>query len=405
MGNLWKIIIVCVYIQACFGERDPAPAQISETLQCARCPKKTTTTTHRTTTHSTTHTTHITTLNTTTPHPTTHTNHTSTPHPTTHTNHTSTPHPTTHTNHTSTPHPTTHTNHTSTPHPTTHTNHTSTPHPTTHTNHTSTPHPTTHTNHTSTPHPTTHTNHTSTPHPTTHTNHTSTPHPTTHTNHTSTPHPTTHTNHTSTPHPTTHTNHTTYPPTTVPPSTEYIVNGTTGICLRITASFNISINDTTRREIVIPPAPKTKASGNCFAEKAWLTLTFPHGQLTVTFIQDTKNNEFFLGEVNITLMNTGSEKFDNASLKDMVTPLKHSFSCDKVDIQVTSKVSFSVMNVKAQAFQLDNGNYGPEIKCSKGSPNMTVAIVVGVILVVLILIVVIAYFVARRRSQSGYQPL
>ncbi|XP_071988028.1 lysosome-associated membrane glycoprotein 1-like isoform X2 [Engystomops pustulosus] len=369
MGDPRKVIILCLYLQACHTDWAPAPTQRNTTPPCVWC---------KTTTHHT--------LHTATPRPTTHTNYISTPHTTTPTNNITTPHQTTHTKHT-----TTHTNHT-TPHPTTHTNHT-TPHPTTHTNHT-TPHPTTHTNHT-TPHPTTHTNHT-TPHPTTHTNHT-TPHPTTHTNHT-TPHPTTHTNHT--------TSHltTTYTPTTAPP-TEYVVNGTGGICLRIMASFNISLISKTKQEIVIPSEPRTRASGNCSAQEAWLNLAFPLGQLHITFRQDTKDKTFFLREVNITLNLKDYWMFAGAVVKGMVTPLGRAFTCEKVDIEVTPNVSFSMMNVKAQAFKLEGGNYGKEMKCSSGSPNMTVPIVVGVILVVLILIVVIAYLVARRRNQRGYQPL
>lgn len=160
-----------------------------------------------------------------------------------------------------------------------------------------------------------------------------------------------------------------------------------------------------QEKIVIPPAPSTKASGNCSEDKAWLTLTFPQGQVAITFTQDTKASNFFLGAVNITLKNTGPETFDNTSLRDMVTPLGRSFSCDKVDIQVTPKVVFSVMNVRAQAFRLQGGNFGREMKCSNGSHDMTVPIVVGVILAVLILIVVIAYLVARQRGQRGYQPL
>lgn len=111
---------------------------------------------------------------------------------------------------------------------------------------------------------------------------------------------------------------------------------------------------------MIPPAPSTKASGNCSEDKAWLTLTFPQGQVAITFTQvltdygvvggrlsgygdgdftwsllggnstsykvgelwtqcgyfadedvfllsqDTKASNFFLGAVNITLKNTGN---------------------------------------------------------------------------------------------------
>ncbi|KAM4039063.1 lysosome-associated membrane glycoprotein 1-like isoform 2-T2 [Anomaloglossus baeobatrachus] len=380
METLSKFLIFCLYIQASCSDQDPAPARRNAIAPYRWWPWKTTT--RRTTTHSTTHTT--------TPQTTVHTNHTTMPHTTVHTNHTTMPHTTVHTNHTTMPHTTVHTNHTTMPHTTVHTNHTTMPHTTIHTNHTTMPHTTVHT---------------TTPHPTAHTNHTSTPHPTAHTNHTSTPHPTAHTNHTSTPHPTAHTNQTSLPVTTMPPSTEYFVNGTAGVCLRITASFKISYNDTRKSEIVNLPEPGTEASGNCSAEKAWLSLTFPQGQVTITFSQDTKDNNFFLSEVNITLKSLEPEKFGNSSLKAMVTPLARSFSCEKVNIEVTSNVSLAIMHVKAQAFKLDGGNYGTEMKCSDGSKDMTVPIVVGIVLVVLILIVVIAYFVARQRSHRGYQSL
>ncbi|XP_077117617.1 lysosome-associated membrane glycoprotein 1-like [Ranitomeya variabilis] len=347
MGKLSTILIICIYIQACCSDQDPAPDRRNAIPPCLWCPKKTTT--HRTTTHLTSHTT--------------------------------------------------------TAQTTAHTNHTTMPPITAHTNHTTMPPTTAHTNHTTMPPTTAHTNHTTMPHTTTHTNYTSTPHPTGHTNHTSTPHPTGHTNHTSTPHPTAHTNQTSLPVTTMPPSTEYVVNGTTGVCLRITASFKISYNDTKTSEIVNLPEPDTEPSGNCSADKAWLTLTFPQGQVTITFSQDTKDNNFFLNEVNITLKSLEPEKFGNSSLKAMVTPLRRFFSCEKVNIEVTPNVSLSVMKVKAQAFKLDGGNYGREMKCSDGSQNMTVPIVVGIILVVLILIVVIAYIVARQRSHRGYQSL
>ncbi|KAG9460960.1 hypothetical protein GDO78_018589, partial [Eleutherodactylus coqui] len=217
-----------------------------------------------------------------------------------------------------------------------------------------------------TTHSTLHTTHTtarSTPRPTAHANHTSTP--AAHAN-TTTPHPTAHANHTSTPAAHANTtyfttipagNQTSLPPTA--PPTEYVVNGTTGVCLRITASFRISFNDSARPGIVIPPAPRTRASGSCSAEKAWLTLTFPHGQVGITFRQDAEGNNFFLGAVNITLKDKGSEKLGNDGVRDMLTPLGRAFSCAEVDIHVTSNVTLTVMNVKAQAFKLEGGEYGP----------------------------------------------
>ncbi|XP_063786741.1 macrosialin isoform X2 [Pseudophryne corroboree] len=380
---------------ACTGEYvtpGPASTQSTTTPQCIECPKKTTT-------HSTTqHTTH-----TTTPHTTQHTNHTTTPHTTQHTNHTTTPHTTQHTNHTTTPHTTQHTNHTTAPHTTQHTNHTTTLHTTQHTNHTTTPHTTQHTNHTTTPHTTQHTNHTTTPHTTQHTNHTTAPHTTHHTNHTTTPHTTQHTNHT-TQHHTTNP-HTTQHPTPAPSSSEYVVNGTSGVCLRMRAAFKIKINGTKKMdEIVIPAPPSTQASGNCSGQQAQLTLTYPRGQLILTFRQNETDKNFYLGAVNITV-DIGSEQFSNTHLRYMVTPLGRSFSCEEVDLEVTPKVQFVAMDVRAQAFKLQGGNYGKELKCSDGPPNMTVPIVIGVILLVLVLVVVLAYVIARQRSHGGYQTL
>ncbi|XP_075062259.1 macrosialin [Mixophyes fleayi] len=294
---------------------------------------------------------------------------------------------------------------TTTRHTTQHTSHTTTAQTTLHTNHTTTPQTTLHTNHTTTPQTTVHTNHTTTPYTTLHTNHTTTPYTTLRTNHT-TPHTTSHTNHT-TPHNTTspHTQHTTQHPTTLPPSWEYFVNSTSEVCLRIRASFQIQVNDTRIREIVIPPPPSTKASGNCSAQNAQLTLTFPEGQLCLTFTQNSTDNKFYLGAINITLKDRVSEQFSNTSLKAMVTPLGRSFSCENVDVEVTPKVNFVAMDVKAQAFKLEGGNYGRELKCNESPRNMTVPIVIGVILLVLVLIVVIAYVIARRQKHRGYQTL
>uniref|UniRef100_A0A1B8XWB1 Uncharacterized protein n=1 Tax=Xenopus tropicalis TaxID=8364 RepID=A0A1B8XWB1_XENTR len=422
------------------------------------------TTTHPVTNHTTTHpvTTHTTTPPV-TKHTTTHpvTKHTTT-HPVTKhtTTHPVTKHTTTHpvTTHTTTP-PVT--NHTTTPpvtnHTTTHpvTTHTTTP-PVT--NHTTTPPVTTHTttppvtNHTTTPPVTNHTttppvtNHTTTPPVTNHTttppvtNHTTTP-PVT--NHTTTPPVTTHTatppvtNH-STPHysTTAHTNYTTVHPSTVPTTPDFFANGTSGPCLRMTAVLEITVNGTKQIQVSdwthwfqcmptahilaptnpkgtptatlcpdsvpqVPPPPVTQSDGKCYKDRVELALGFPGATLSLAFAQDSTN--FYLEEVNVTLLDKESSGMFGATVREMEAPLGQSFSCDLVTLKVTSSLVVTASKVQAQAFQLNGSDYGPAKSCYKA--NMTVPIVVGIILLVLILVVVLAYFIGRRRRTGGYEML
>ncbi|XP_073479282.1 uncharacterized protein [Aquarana catesbeiana] len=402
MDYLWRFFIISVLIAECFGDNQAvrptsATMQITTTPQCVNCPKKTTT--RHTTTHSTLLTSHTTTAPT-----TAHTSHTTEPPTTAHTNHTTEPPTTAHTNHTTEPPTTAHANHTTEPPTTAHTNHTSTADPTTHTNHTTTPHTSAHTNHTTAPHTSAHTNHTTAPHTSAHTNHTTAPHTSAHTNHTTQASTTSPRKHTSTPH----TNQTTPPHTTpspLPPPTEYFVNGTSEVCLRIKAVFMLKLNNTKFPNYTIPSPPTTKASGSCSPDTAELILAFPKGSLALTFKKDTKKSSFYLAIINVTVSGEGISK---VSLDGISTPLGHSFTCKEVDFEVSSSVKLALKDVQAQAIELKGGNFGPEMNCSSSSSHSkTVPIVVGVILLVLIIVVVAAYLIARklRHRSDGYQPL
>ncbi|XP_077327117.1 uncharacterized protein LOC143961669 [Lithobates pipiens] len=415
MDYLWRLFIISVLIAECFGDNQAvrptsATMQITTTPQCVNCPKKTTT--HQTTTYSTLLTSHTTTAPT-----TAHTNHTTEPPTTAHTNHTTEPPTTAHTNHTTEPPTTAHTNHTTESPTTAHTNHTTTADPTTHTNYTTTPHTSAHTNHTTAPHTSAHTNHTTAPHTSAHTNHTTAPPTSAHTNHTTAPHTSAHTNHTTqasttspSNHTTPHTNQTTPSHTTpspLPPPTEYFVNSTSEVCLRIKAVFVLTLN-TTFPNYTIPSPPTTKANGSCSPDTAELILTFPKGSLSLTFKKDKKKSSFYLEVINVTVHEGRTSKGANVSLNGMVTPLGHSFTCKEVDLEVSSSVKLALKDVKAQAFELKGGNFGPEMNCSSSpSHNKTVPIVVGIVLVVLIIAVVAAYVIARklRHRSAGYQPL
>ncbi|XP_040203006.1 macrosialin [Rana temporaria] len=352
MDYLWRLFISSVLIAECFGDNQAvrptsATMQITRTLQW--CPKKTTT------------------------------RHTTVAPTTAHTNHTTEPPTTAHTNHTTEPPTTAHTNHTTEPPTTAQTNHTTEPPTTAHTNHT-----TAHTNHT-----TAHTNHT-----TAHTNRTTQASTTSPSNHTSTPH----TNQTTPPHTT---------PSPLPPPTEYFVNGTSEVCLRIKAVFMLTLDNTTIRNYTIPPPPTTKANGSCSPDTAELMLTFPNGSLALTFRKDKKKSLFYLDAINVTGHGEGTSQGAHVSLNGMSTPLGHSFTCKEVDLEVSSRVKLALLDVQAQAIELKGGNFGPEMSCSSPSRSKTVPIVVGIVLVVLIVVVVAAYVIARkiRHRSAGYQPL
>ncbi|XP_063305882.1 macrosialin isoform X4 [Pelobates fuscus] len=344
------------------------------TTNCYMCPR-TTTKKHTTTQHTTHHTTHHTTTHHTT-HPTT---------PITTTQHTT--HPTTHrsTHHTS--HPRTHnttTQHTT--YPTTH--NTTTQHTTYPTTHNTTTHPTTHnttTQHTT--HPATHnTTRQHTTHPGTH-------YTTSHTNHTSTPHTTMH-----------HTTNSTQHPTAVPFPPDFIVNGSAGVCLRITAFLEIKFNLTKEEVIQIPPPPATNVSGYCSEDHVNVTLYIPNLQLTLTFTKDKKF--FFLEAVDIHVHMKEGKITSSVTEKDMVTPLGHSYTCHQFSVDfLKTALRLEATNITAQAFDLQGGHYGTAVDCSTKPPNMTIPIVIGVVLLILVLVVVLAYIFGRHRNRSGYQTL
>ncbi|CAI9545763.1 unnamed protein product, partial [Staurois parvus] len=276
---------------------------------------------------------------------------------------------------------------------------------TAHTNHTTQPPTTAHTNHTTQPPTTAHTNHTTAPHTTAHTNHTTAPHTSAHTNHTTQASTTAPSNHTSTPH----TNHTTphTTPSPLPPPTEYFVNGTSGVCLRIKAVFILTFSNTTFPNYTVPAPPTTKAKGSCSPDTAELMLTFPDGSLSVTFKKDQKKSSFYLAAANVTAHKEAVSVF-SASLNEMVTPLGHAYTCKDVNVNISSTLKLLLMDVKAQAIELKDANFGQEMNCSDShTRSKTVPIVVGIVLLVLIVAVVAAYFIARkcRHRSAGYQPL
>ncbi|XP_072255364.1 uncharacterized protein [Pyxicephalus adspersus] len=153
-----------------------------------------------------------------------------------------------------------------------------------------------------------------------------------------------------------HTAYTTQGLSTAPLPPEYIVKGTSGVCLRIKANFMVTVNSTKMmRNITIPPPPITEIYENCDENEAKLWLEFPMGDLSMTFI---KNGSLFY--LNGTYLYIHSEDViytsSSLALKAFVTPLGHSFICKEVILRMTPNVTLILMDITVQAFQLEGDN-------------------------------------------------
>ncbi|XP_072255379.1 uncharacterized protein [Pyxicephalus adspersus] len=152
-----------------------------------------------------------------------------------------------------------------------------------------------------------------------------------------------------------HIDHTTQGPSTEPFPTEYIVNGTLGICLRIKANFMVTLNFTEMlQNITLPSPPITKFFGYCRQDKAYLKLDFPMGFLSLAFIKSKNDSLFYLNRF-ILYIYSKDVIFTSSTLylKALVTPLGHSFICKEVIFRVTPNVTIMLRDVSVQYFQLE----------------------------------------------------
>ncbi|XP_028654263.2 lysosome-associated membrane glycoprotein 2 isoform X1 [Erpetoichthys calabaricus] len=313
-----------------------------------------------------------------------------------------------------TSHPPHVTNHTTAPHVTNHTTAHVTNQTTAHvTNHTTAPV----TNHTTAPV----TNHTTAPvtnHTTAHvTNHT-TAHVTNHTTAHVTNHTTAHvTNHTTAPV----TNHTTAPtvkpPGPTPPGTmkagDYNVTTGRGNELCVRAIFEAVIKNEGQKQtntFIIQP-DQTNFTGSCDAMTAKLNLTFTQGNLRFVFTKNTTSNTVFVSSIEGQLKysfdkDTAVDRsFSNDSLRLLEMKIGTAFVCNKQSVPLGNNLYLELSKEHVQAFNITNGNFGPDDICPADKGNYNIAIAVGVVLLILIIIVIVCYIISRRRSQSGYQAL
>ncbi|XP_077326999.1 uncharacterized protein LOC143961565 [Lithobates pipiens] len=152
----------------------------------------------------------------------------------------------------------------------------------------------------------------------------------------------------------------------LPSPTDYFVICRSAVCLRIKAVFMITRNTSKFVNVTIPPPPITEASGSCNANKTKLTLTFPKGHLSLIFRENKNDSSFYLGAIKVYQREKGLNFLTAYKpLKALVAPLGYSFAAKEVNLAVSPNVSIVFMNVKTQAFKLNNGSFGRVWKPTK----------------------------------------
>ncbi|XP_075708648.1 lysosome-associated membrane glycoprotein 1 [Rhinoderma darwinii] len=210
-------------------------------------------------------------------------------------------------------------------------------------------------------------------------------------------------------------------PTTAPvnPKTpdigNYIVNGTTGVC--ILANMGLQLNVTYKKKddkdtsylFNIDPQ-QVKVSGICSSNYSVLQLSSDKVVLLFNFTLNVTESKFYLGHVhvNTTVPDAKDPIFnvDSGNLSYLQTTTHKSYKCNsKQTLQITDKFSIDTYSLQVQAFDIDGKKFGPAVACAEDQNGMLVPIVVGAALAGLVLIVLIAYLIGRKRSHAGYQTI
>ncbi|XP_044161319.1 lysosome-associated membrane glycoprotein 2 isoform X2 [Bufo gargarizans] len=208
------------------------------------------------------------------------------------------------------------------------------------------------------------------------------------------------------------------PSTTPTPTTKPVDNPTIGnytvlngteTCLL--ASMGLQLNATllVDGKTVWTPLnidPKnTNSSGSCGNDSALLRLN-DNGTI-VEFLFLVKNKNFYLQEVNVTLVNaSGMSVRTNSNLSLWEASLGSSYLCHKEQtITVSDDLYVNTFDVRVQPFGVKNATYATASECSLDDDNILIPIIVGAALAGLIVIIVIAYLIGRRKTYAGYQTL
>ncbi|KAM6164625.1 macrosialin isoform 2-T2 [Rhynchocyon petersi] len=186
-------------------------------------------------------------------------------------------------------------------------------------------------------------------------------------------------------------------------------------CVRLQAQIQIRVLYPTRNGgemwgISVLNPNKTKAQGSCEGTHPHLLLSFPYGQLSFGFKQDTIQSFVYMHymavEYNVSFPKAAQWIFSaqNSSLRDLQAPLGQSFSCRNSSIILLPTLHVDLLSLKLQAVQLSpTGVFGPSFPCHNDQ-SILLPLIIGLVLLGLFMLVLVAFCIVRRRP-STYQPL
>ncbi|XP_063772412.1 lysosome-associated membrane glycoprotein 3 isoform X2 [Pseudophryne corroboree] len=190
-----------------------------------------------------------------------------------------------------------------------------------------------------------------------------------------------------------------------PENGNYTVKNKTVTCIVAQMGLELELENSTKKKNYFNIEPKhTTANGTCGDKKANLLLTFSEGTIYFVFVKESK--VYYINEVtvNFSLASAGHWNGTASKLKLLSTDEGYSVKCKNTPtVKLANNMQLVMSNVKLQAFDIKNGDFGKEEMCTFDRNIVAVAIAVTVIIVIIIAIVI--YFIWHKRRSSGYQHI
>ncbi|XP_069583343.1 lysosome-associated membrane glycoprotein 3 isoform X2 [Ranitomeya imitator] len=201
----------------------------------------------------------------------------------------------------------------------------------------------------------------------------------------------------------------TLPPTSGPPEIgNYTVKDNKGACIiadmGLELQVDISIKGKTEKRYLNIKPKETNANGTCGASKSNLLLQFPEGFINFTFVKEEKI--YYIEEVSVQLHVASEGRWNGTSgkLKLLSTDVGYSVACKRTPtVKLADNLELVLAEVKLQAFDIKDGNFGKEEMCSYDR-NFT-AVIIAVVVIVVIILAIVIYFIWHKRKSSGYQQI
>ncbi|XP_052007295.1 macrosialin [Xyrauchen texanus] len=217
------------------------------------------------------------------------------------------------------------------------------------------------------------------------------------------------------PNSTTHSPKTTAPPAPTPSAEltvgNYNLSYNGKMCFLAKVAMQIRVNSSKVNGTFIVQGPKTNVSGSCGEKVIDLFLSFKEGEIALKFRNNETSKMVYVETLEYDLTYAFkygvSSNFSgkNESLQLFAAAAGHSYSCKAQPVNMGGGVYLDLSNLKIQAFNIKNNDFGTADLCKADQPNYRIPIAVGIILIILIVIVVIVYLFSRKRRTDGYQSL